>query len=96
MIVCPLHWYWSSAHLEEVKRDMERLGPPRLRGHLDPVSGAFLLREGTHRIRATQSLGIAPVLLHEPWPKSRQALENARVAAATRGLHLPEVVLVGA
>ena len=96
MIVCPLHWYWSPTHLDEVKRDMERLGAPRLRGYLDPVSGAFMLREGTHRIRAAQALGIAPTLIHQPWTKTRQALENARMAAVTRGLRLPKAVVLGA
>lgn len=95
LIVCPLHWYYSPAHLEEVMREMERRGPPRLRGHLDRESGAFLLREGTHRIRAAQALGLAPVLVPERWPKTRRALEAARVSARTRGLLFPEVVLGG-
>ena len=91
MIVCPLHWYYSADHLAEVQAEMVRRGPPRLRGYLDEVSGAFLLREGTHRVRAAQRLGLVPVLVPIPWWRARARLDRARVAATTRGLRFPEV-----
>lgn len=93
MLVCPLHWYFYAAHLAEVEAEMVRRGPPRLRGYLDEVSGAFLLREGTHRIRVAQRLGVVPVLVPIPWWRARGRLVSARVAAATRGLLFAEVVL---
>jgi hypothetical protein len=93
MIICPLHWYFSPAHLAEVEAEMRRRGPPTLRGHLDAVSGAFLLREGTHRIRAARRLGLAPVLVCVPWWRTPQALANARVAAERRGLVFERVTV---
>lgn len=72
---------------------MELLGPPRLRGYLDPESGAFLLREGTHRINAAHLLGLAPGLVRVPWWRSKKSLASARVAAQVRGLHFDRYTL---
>lgn len=93
MIVCPLHWYFSADHLAEVEAEMVHRGPPRLRGHFDEEAGVFLLREGTHRIRAAHNLGLVPTLVSGPWWRSRQALVNARVAARVRGLEFDRVLL---
>lgn len=93
VIVCPLHWYFCEAHLAEVEAEMERRGPPLLRGHFDRVSGAFLLREGTHRIRAAHRLGLVPTLVDGPWWRARRSLDNARMAAAHRGLSFPVIEL---
>lgn len=93
IIVCPLHEYFRPAHLEHVIREMRSRGAPVLRGTLDPVSGAWLMREGTHRLRAAKVLGIAPVLVFVPWRKTRAALERARFAAVQRG-HVFERVVV--
>lgn len=93
MIVCPLHWYFCSAHLEEVEAEMLRRGPPQLRGYFDKMTGAFLLGEGTHRIRAAHRLGLVPVLIPISWWRSRRSLVNARVAASTRGLWFEQVSL---
>lgn len=93
MIVCPLHWYYSPEHLDDVAAEMLLRGPPRLRGYLDTDAGAFLLREGTHRIRAAQRLGIVPVLVPIPWWRSRGRLPSARIAARTRGLVFADVNL---
>ena len=90
MIVCPLHWYYSAEHLADVRAEMLTRGPPVLRGYLD-ASGVFLLREGTHRIRAAHALGLAPVLVPIPWWRARARLESARVAASRRGLEFAEV-----
>ena len=86
MIVCPLHWYFSPSHLAHVEAEMVRRGPPRLRGFMDPQSGAFLLSEGTHRIRTAHRLGLTPVLVPVPWWRAQDRLVSARVAAARRGL----------
>lgn len=86
MIVCPLHWYYSAAHLVEVQEEMRRRGPPSLRGFLDEEAGAFYLREGTHRIRAALALGLSPTLIRVPWWRSRGSLVSARFAAQRRGL----------
>jgi hypothetical protein len=94
MIVCPLHWYFSADHLAEVEAEMLRCGPPTLRGHLDADSGAFLVREGTHRIRAAHRLGLTPALVCVPWWRTPQALANARAAAARRGLVFERVTVL--
>lgn len=96
MIVCPLHWYYNAAHLANVTDEMQRRGPPTLRGYFDERSGVFLLREGTHRIRAAHSLGLAPVLMPIRWWRAQSRLLSARMAAATRGLEFTEVTLGGA
>ena len=93
MVVCTLHWYYSPAHLEEVLAEMRSRGAPTLRGHFDREAGIFLLREGTHRIRAAHELGLAPHLVEIPWWRSRQSLISARFAAARRGLTFPHVHL---
>ena len=93
MIVCPLHWYFRPSHLDAVAAEMAHRGPPRLRGYLDGHSGAFLLREGTHRIRAAHRMGLAPVLVPIPWWRATDRLVSARIAAETRGLRFPEVML---
>ena len=94
MIVCPLHWYFRPDHVDEVTAEMLRRGPPRLRGHLDRTTGVFLLREGTHRIRAAHRLGLAPVLVLILWWRATDRLVSARIAAQARGLSFPEVVIV--
>lgn len=66
-------------------REMQRLGPPRLRGHVLPC-GTVLLAEGTHRIRASSALGLSPTIVAIPWWRSAKALDAARFAAARRGL----------
>lgn len=96
IVVCPLHWYFRPDHLAEVEAEMVRRGPPTLRGHLDVATGAFLLREGTHRIRAAHRLGLVPTLVAVPWWRPRQRLENARRAAVRRGLVFERVDLVAA
>ena len=91
MIVCTLHWYFSPAHLADVEAEMMLRGPPRLRGYMDEQSGAFMLSEGTHRIRAAQSLGLTPVLVSIPWWRSRSRLASARMAAQQRGIKFAKV-----
>lgn len=86
LVVCTLHWYFDERHLADVMAEMQRRGPPRLRGFIDDGSGAFMLREGTHRINAAHRLGVAPVLVCVPWWRSRRSLVNARHAARIRGL----------
>lgn len=93
MLVCPLHWYFRPSHVDDVAAEMARRGPPRLHGFFDRHSGAFLLREGTHRIRAAHRLGLAPVLVSIPWWRAKGRLSSARIAAERRGLSFPEVVL---
>ena len=92
--MCPLHWYFDADHLSRVLSEMERLGPPSLRGYFDEETNAFLLREGTHRIRAAAGRGLVPTLHRVPWWRSRKSLDRARYAARERGLYFPRVVLV--
>lgn len=85
IVVTPLHEHFSPPHLEHVVSEMRRLGAPRIRAYLDVETGAWLAQEGTHRLRAALRLGIAPVMVHVRWPRSREALERARFAAIERG-----------
>ena len=84
--VCTLHWYYREEHLAMVRDQMRLLGPPVLRGFLDQGSGAIMLAEGTHRIRAAHSLGLVPVVRSVPWWRGQRSLERARYAAEDRGL----------
>lgn len=93
MLVCPLHWYFSTDHLADVEAEMLRRGPPELRGYLDEQTGAFLLREGTHRVRAAHRLGVVLVLVPIPWWRARSRLVSARIAASRRGLWFDDVVI---
>lgn len=95
IIVTPLHEHFDPVHLDHVTGEMRRLGPPRLRGHFDALSGAWFMREGTHRLRAAKALGITPILVPIPWWRNTKALERARYAARRRG-HIFEVVEVAA
>ena len=76
--VVPLHRYYSPAHLETVTAQMRVMGRPRLHAHYDVESGRWYAMEGTHRLRAAERLGLIPILVWVPWPKTRRALERAR------------------
>lgn len=80
--VCPLHHYYSPDHLAHVIKQMRVLGPPVLRGHFD--GSTWFAREGTHRLRAAKALGLMPIMVNTPWPKSREALRRAQYAADAR------------
>jgi hypothetical protein len=94
VIVCPLHWHFDPVRLERVVAEMRERGAPVLRGHREPEWGVVLLREGTHRIRAAATLGLAPRIVLVPWWRSRQALTNALFAATRRGIVFPAVLLI--
>lgn len=79
VLVNPLHHYFRQSHLEHVKREMVRRGPPVLRAHFD--GEVWHAQEGTHRLRAAKALGVVPVLINVPWPRTRAALERARFSA---------------
>lgn len=85
IVVTPLHAYFSPCHLAHVVEEMRRLGPPRIRAYHDVSSGAWYALEGTHRLRAAMELGLAPVMVAVPWPRSAEALRRARFAAVERG-----------
>jgi hypothetical protein len=84
MIVVPLHAHFRPEHLAHVEREMLRRGPPRLRGFFDCATGLWFAREGTHRLRAAERLGLAPIMVNIRWWRSAQALTNARFAAGRR------------
>jgi len=95
VIVCPLHHYHRTDHLEAVVERMRVLGPPTLRGYWDDEARAWLMREGTHRLLAALRLGLAPRLRPIPWWRTRASLERARWAAVRRGHRFPEVQVCG-
>lgn len=88
-LVNPPHHYYSPEHLVHVIAEMRRLGAPLIRAYFD--GEIWHAREGTHRLRASKLLGIAPRLLHVPWPRTRAALLRARFSAMRQG-HLFEHV----
>ncbi len=90
-VVTPLHAYHSPARLVRVIDEMRRRGAPRIRGYFDRESGAWFTFEGTHRLRAAVVLGLAPVMVPMPWPRSSTALTRARYAAVVRGHVFPQV-----
>jgi hypothetical protein len=94
--VTPLHRYYYPGHLDHVCAEMRVLGAPALRGYFDTETGAWLLREGTHRIRAAHILGVVPRLIHVKWWRTRQSLERAQFAAREYGLEFARVVVLGA
>lgn len=56
-IVAPHHV--DVSHLVKVAEDMERLGPPTIRGAYDSITDTFFTIEGSHRIAAALSANIA-------------------------------------
>lgn len=92
-VVAPLHRHFSPKHLIEVIGEMLHLGAPVLRAYLDAPTGAWLAREGTHRLRAAFLLGWAPVLVPIPWWRTQAALERARFAAIEYGYAFPQVLV---
>ena len=95
VLVCPLHAYHRPEHVRAVAEQMRTLGPPVLRGYHDEHTGAWLMSEGTHRLRAALALGVAPVLVPVRWWRSRASLVRARHAAAQYGHRFPAVVVRG-
>jgi hypothetical protein len=85
VVVTPLHAHYSPAHLDYVIEQMRRLGPPKIRAYFDAVSGAWMAREGTPRLRAAKLLDLPPVMVPVRWPHSHKALDRARFAALLRG-----------
>ncbi len=79
ILVNPLHAHFRQAHLEHVIAEMRVRGAPRLRAYFD--GEVWHASEGTHRLRAAKFLGLAPVMVRRPWPKTSAALERARFAA---------------
>jgi hypothetical protein len=93
IVVCPPHEHHDPAHLEHVAGLMRVLGPPVLRGYQDPATGVWLMREGTHRLRAAMAQGLAPVIVPVRWWRSRASLHRARYAARQYGHWFPTVVV---
>ncbi len=91
MIISPLHRHFSPEHLAHVIGEMRRRGSPVIRAHFDASSGAWLAREGTHRLRAAFLLGLAPALVPIAWWRGRPALERARFAAIEYGYSFPAI-----
>lgn len=89
MLIAPLHRHFRPHHLALVSAQMAVLGAPVLRAFFDPSTGAWLAREGSHRLRAAHRLGLVPRLVMTPWWRSLAALERARYAAAQYGLVFP-------
>lgn len=89
IVVNPLHHYYRPAHLEHVIDEMRKRGAPVLRAHFD--GEIWHAREGTHRLRAAKALGVAPILIPVPWPKSRASLARARFSAPMTAHLFPSI-----
>lgn len=81
--VVPLHAYFRPEHLRRVIEQMTILGPPVLRAKWH--GGRWYAREGTHRLRAAQALGLVPVFLREGSLTSRAAKKAAFRRCGTCG-----------
>lgn len=93
--VCPLHHYYRPAHLTHVIAEMQRRGAPRIKATWDHVSDTWYAHEGTHRLRAAKTLGLAPVIRPVPWRKTKAAMGRARIAAL-RNAHTFDAVIIEA
>lgn len=92
-MVNPPHGHYRPDHLEAVKAEMRRRGPPVLRAAWDAAAGVWHAREGTHRLRAAIALGVTPILVPVPWKRSAQGRTRA-LFAALRNAHTFERVEV--
>jgi hypothetical protein len=87
IVVNPLHGHFDPVRLTAVTTQMRARGAPVLRAYYDAEVDCWHAREGTHRLRAARALGLTPVLVPAPWPRSRDALTRARFLAA-RNAHV--------
>jgi len=62
MTIALFHKHFLESHLEEVKKEMEKLGAPTVKAIWSELYGLWLAVEGCHRIRAAKDLGIEPVI----------------------------------
>ncbi len=90
-LVNPIHWYHRPDHLAHVIAEMGRRGPPVLRAHFD--GEIWHARHGTHRLRTSMALGLAPVLVPVPWHRTRAALVRAQHHARRHGHLFARVVV---
>lgn len=95
MIICPLHHHTNPLRMQSVVDTMAARGAPQLRGFVDPLTGAVLLREGTHRIAAAHQLGLVPKIVSIRWWRTTKSLQAARFAVARRGLWFERVEIEG-
>lgn len=76
--VVPLHAHFDQARLESVVEIMKSRGAPEIRAWYDEPADTWFAREGTHRLRACQILGCAPVLRKVSGPSNENRLCRAR------------------
>jgi flagellar biosynthesis regulator FlbT len=50
-------------HLEDVKKEMQVLGTPTIRGIYDEGQGVWFAVEGSHRLQAAFDLGLMPEMV---------------------------------
>lgn len=72
MRVALLHNHYSEQHLADVTTEMLTLGAPRIRAIYDPCYGMYIALEGSHRLRAAQSLGITPIMIVQDYDTIRE------------------------
>ena len=71
-----LHKKTDSVRLEDIRSEMHRRGPPKIRA--SQAHGRWYAHEGTHRLTIASEEGIPVEFLQVPWKWTRNALEKAR------------------
>ncbi len=62
MLIALTHNHFDESHLEEVKKEMIKLGAPTIKAVWMEVFGHWAAMEGCHRIRAAKELGLTPII----------------------------------
>ena len=60
MRIALIHKHHDEQHLESVKTQMQRLGPPTIEAVWMECYGHWVALEGCHRLRAAHVLGLVP------------------------------------
>jgi hypothetical protein len=64
------HEHYSESHLERIKEEMRKLGPPDIKAVWFAEHGIWAALEGCHRIRAAKALGLTPRMVEIPYSTS--------------------------
>jgi hypothetical protein len=60
MLVSLIHAHYDRDHLESVKKEMEKMGAPKIKAIYVECHDIVMALEGCHRIRACKELGLVP------------------------------------
>jgi hypothetical protein len=63
MRIALVHDHYSEEHLEDIKKQMLKLGPPKIHAVWMECYGHWAALEGCHRLRAAAELGLTPEII---------------------------------